>query len=142
MWGDEDCSLSHTKGSDSLDLGRHTKMFRPSCRSSSPFSLTDLDMWDTKSHFTATVRPRHALFVEEQVNQVAAVLKCAFFFLRPQHGMVWKLSLGQGFWPKSAQGEGKILKKQRHSKIHFKVRAADVLYVFQYIRQHQWLQTE
>ncbi|XP_039988203.1 protein Hook homolog 3-like [Xiphias gladius] len=54
MWGDEDCSLSHTKGSDSLDLGRHTKMFRPSCRSSSPFSLTDLDMWDTKSHFTAT----------------------------------------------------------------------------------------
>ncbi|XP_051239050.1 centrosomal protein of 128 kDa-like isoform X5 [Dicentrarchus labrax] len=28
-------------------------MFRPSCRSSSPFSLTDLDMWDTKSRFTA-----------------------------------------------------------------------------------------
>ncbi|XP_047451395.1 myosin-2 heavy chain-like [Mugil cephalus] len=28
-------------------------MFSPSCGSSSPFSLTDLDMWDTKSHFTA-----------------------------------------------------------------------------------------
>ncbi|XP_042266922.1 myosin-11-like isoform X3 [Thunnus maccoyii] len=28
-------------------------MFRPTCRSSSPFSLTDLDMWDTKSRFTA-----------------------------------------------------------------------------------------
>ncbi|XP_063766269.1 interaptin-like isoform X3 [Eleginops maclovinus] len=28
-------------------------MFRPSYRSSSPFSLPDLDMWDTKSHFTA-----------------------------------------------------------------------------------------
>ncbi|XP_019116437.2 golgin subfamily A member 6-like protein 22 [Larimichthys crocea] len=53
MWGDEDCSLSHTKGSHSLDLGGHSKMFRPSCRSSSPFSLTDLDMWDTKSRFTA-----------------------------------------------------------------------------------------
>ncbi|XP_044048906.1 trichohyalin-like isoform X2 [Siniperca chuatsi] len=52
MWEDEDCSLSHAKGSDSLDLERH-KMFRPSCRSSSPFSLTDLDMWDTKSRFTA-----------------------------------------------------------------------------------------
>ncbi|XP_056242378.1 ERC protein 2-like isoform X3 [Seriola aureovittata] len=53
MWGDADCSLSHTKGSDSLDLGRHSKMFRPSYRSSSPFSLTDLDMWDTKSRLTA-----------------------------------------------------------------------------------------
>ncbi|KAK5902046.1 hypothetical protein CesoFtcFv8_007343 [Champsocephalus esox] len=28
-------------------------MFRPSYRSSSPFSLSDLDMWDTKSRFTA-----------------------------------------------------------------------------------------
>ncbi|XP_060891631.1 trichohyalin-like isoform X2 [Labrus mixtus] len=28
-------------------------MFRSSCRSSSPFSLTDLDMWDNRSHFTA-----------------------------------------------------------------------------------------
>ncbi|XP_045893696.1 interaptin-like isoform X1 [Micropterus dolomieu] len=28
-------------------------MFRPSCRSSSPFSFMDLDMWDTKSRFTA-----------------------------------------------------------------------------------------
>ncbi|XP_054862906.1 centrosomal protein of 128 kDa isoform X2 [Amphiprion ocellaris] len=28
-------------------------MFSPSCRSSSPFSLTDLDMWDTKSRFTS-----------------------------------------------------------------------------------------
>ncbi|XP_023258377.1 golgin subfamily A member 3-like isoform X3 [Seriola lalandi dorsalis] len=28
-------------------------MFRPSYRSSSPFSLTDLDMWDTKSRLTA-----------------------------------------------------------------------------------------
>ncbi|KAM9753439.1 uncharacterized protein ACNS7B_006723 isoform 2-T2 [Menidia menidia] len=28
-------------------------MFSPSCRRSSPFLLTDLDMWDTKSHFTA-----------------------------------------------------------------------------------------
>ncbi|KAF0040956.1 hypothetical protein F2P81_006854 [Scophthalmus maximus] len=36
-----------------MDLGRHSVMFRPSCRSSSPFSLTDLDMWDDKSHFTA-----------------------------------------------------------------------------------------
>ncbi|XP_041650794.1 paramyosin-like isoform X2 [Cheilinus undulatus] len=26
-------------------------MFRPSCRSSSPFSLTDLDMWDSRSRF-------------------------------------------------------------------------------------------
>ncbi|AWP08257.1 Hypothetical protein SMAX5B_009879 [Scophthalmus maximus] len=39
--------------SNSMDLGRHSVMFRPSCRSSSPFSLTDLDMWDDKSHFTA-----------------------------------------------------------------------------------------
>nr|XP_046248926.1 golgin subfamily A member 6-like protein 22 isoform X2 [Scatophagus argus] len=28
-------------------------MYRPSCRSPSPFSLTDLDMWDTQSRFTA-----------------------------------------------------------------------------------------
>ncbi|KAM7003504.1 uncharacterized protein LKV04_004561 [Tautogolabrus adspersus] len=28
-------------------------MFRSSCRSSSPFSLTDLDMWDNRSQFTA-----------------------------------------------------------------------------------------
>ncbi|XP_061578443.1 coiled-coil domain-containing protein 102A-like isoform X1 [Cololabis saira] len=28
-------------------------MFSPSCRRSSPFSLTDLDMWDTKTRFTA-----------------------------------------------------------------------------------------
>lgn len=85
-WRDDDCSLSHTKGSDSLDLGRHSKMFRPSCRSSSPFSLTDLDMWDTKSRFTAQVRPSYALSVVEQVNQSAVVLKFLFFICRHQHG--------------------------------------------------------
>ncbi|XP_069384968.1 putative leucine-rich repeat-containing protein DDB_G0290503 isoform X4 [Paralichthys olivaceus] len=39
--------------SNSTDLGSHSMMFRSSCRSSSPFSLGDLDMWDTKSRFSA-----------------------------------------------------------------------------------------
>lgn len=78
-WGDEDCSLSHTKGSQSLDIGRHSKMFRPSCRSSSPLSLTDLDMWDTKSRFTAQVRPRWSFFLEEQMDQSVVDLKIHVF---------------------------------------------------------------
>lgn len=84
-------------------------MFRPSCRSSSPFSLTDLDMWDTKSRFTAQVRPRYTLFVAEQFDQSSCFFKsvCSSFF-RPQHGVVWQLSLGQGLCPKLAQGDGKM----------------------------------
>ncbi|XP_034443460.1 golgin subfamily A member 6-like protein 22 isoform X1 [Hippoglossus hippoglossus] len=39
--------------SNSTDLGSHSMMFRSSCRSSSPFSLGDLDMWDTRSRFSA-----------------------------------------------------------------------------------------
>ncbi|XP_067359020.1 early endosome antigen 1-like isoform X3 [Channa argus] len=50
MSGAEDCSLSITKESDSLDPGGQSKMFR---HSRCPFSLTDHNMWDTKSRFTA-----------------------------------------------------------------------------------------
>lgn len=37
-----------------------------------------------------------------------------FFFLRLQHGVVWQLSLGQDFCPKSAQGEGEIYTVFKH----------------------------
>ncbi|CAB1447494.1 unnamed protein product [Pleuronectes platessa] len=39
--------------SNCSDLGSHSMMFGSSCRSSSPFSLGDLDMWDTRSRFSA-----------------------------------------------------------------------------------------
>ena len=39
-------------------------MFNSSCRSSSPFSLGDLDMWDTRSRFSAQVRTHYTFFVK------------------------------------------------------------------------------
>uniref|UniRef100_UPI003AAA500E uncharacterized protein n=1 Tax=Centroberyx gerrardi TaxID=166262 RepID=UPI003AAA500E len=53
MWEDEDCSLSPAKNSDDWDSGGYSKTFRHSFRPTSPLSLADFNMWDTKSRFTA-----------------------------------------------------------------------------------------
>ncbi|XP_029909376.1 myosin-11 [Myripristis murdjan] len=53
MWKDEDCSLSPKKNTDDWDSEGHSEIFRNSFRPTSPLSLTDLNMWDTRSRFTA-----------------------------------------------------------------------------------------
>lgn len=87
-WVDEECSLSLTKGCDGSDLGRHSKMLKPMYRSSSPFSLTDLDMWDTKSRFKAQVGPSYVILVVEQSEQSVVTLKMLWFSLLVLR-MVW-----------------------------------------------------
>lgn len=49
----------------------HHIMFRPSCRSSSPFSVKDFEMWNTESRFASQVR---SCFFQKQVNQQVAVV--------------------------------------------------------------------
>ena len=53
VWDDEGWSLSPRK--NDWDLGGIAKTLRPSLRASSPLSLSDLDMWDSKSHFKSQV---------------------------------------------------------------------------------------
>lgn len=69
-------------------------------------------MWDTKTRFAAQVGSKYKLFLFNMINNRVIIKEqlCFSFFLsffRHQHGVVWKLSLDQGFYPKSAQGERK-----------------------------------